>query len=317
MKRAKSLFCLLLLSFLSWAQFSYGESRVRVGFLGLAGHWFPLWVALDRGFFQREGLDVELIHLNPARLMYSALHSGEIQFAIGSAGSSVLAQSGGLQLQIIMAVVGQLPFEMWSIPSVTSLKDLKGKKVGGSPGGIPDLIIEQALKKVGLTTRDILRYNIGENTQRFAALKVGVVDVTVIAPPLTHLAKQEGFHRLARASEIVPEVSAASVTVKKDYLKRNQEIALKFSRALVNAIQFSKTKSAEAIETITKWTKQKAELAQDTYETVVPLLVSDGRENLEGIRLVIEYSLDKGLLKGHFSPQQFVDLEFQKRLLAR
>lgn len=317
MKRVKVVFCLLLLSFLWWGQLSYGESKVRVGFLGLAGHWFPLWVALDHGFFWQEGLEVELIQLSPARLMYSALHSGEIQFAVGSAGSSVLAQSGGLQLQIIMAVVGQLPFEVWSIRSVTSLKDLKGKKVGGSPGGIPDLIIEQALKKVGLTARDILRYNIGENTQRFAALKVGVVDVAVIAPPLTLLARQEGFHRLAKASEIVPEVSAASVTVRKDYLKKNQEIALKFSRALMKATQFSKTRSAEAVKTITKWTKQKEELAQATYESIVPLLASNGQENLEGIRLVIDYSLEKGLLKGNPAPQQFVDLEFQKRLLPR
>ncbi len=319
MKRIK-LFCILsLFTLFLQVGSAYGETKVRVGFLGHAGQWFPLWIASDYGLFRHEQLDVEIILLSPARLMYSALYSEDIQFAVGSAGSSVLAQSGGLPLKIIMSFVGELPFEIWSIPSIASLKDLKGRKVAGSPpGGIPDLIIKQALKKAGLMPKEVLRYNLGQDAQRFAALKTGVVEVAVLVPPLTYQARQGGFHRLAKASEIIPGSSAASVTVKRDYLERNPEIALKISWALVKSVEFSRTHPAETVDTIMKWTKQGREQAQATYESIIPLLVSDGQENLEGIRTMISYNMAEGLLKGpRPSPERFVDLEFQKKLLQR
>src|SRR5918996_3477175 len=82
----------------------------------------------DRGFFREEGLEAEMV-LMRASLTVQAMLAGSIDFGTAT-GTAVSATVNGADVRVVMAMSDTPSFDLFALPSITSVQQLRGKKIG-------------------------------------------------------------------------------------------------------------------------------------------------------------------------------------------
>src|SRR5574341_1543630 len=117
---------------------------VRIGVVSRSTLDLPFWLARERGFFRDEGVEAEII-LFKASLTVQALLGGSIDFGTAT-GTAVSAAVNGADVRIVMAMSERPSFDLIGQPSIATIQQLRGKKIGfGGIGGLPEIIIRQIL----------------------------------------------------------------------------------------------------------------------------------------------------------------------------
>ena len=182
------------------------ESKViNIGWTG-GSNWssLPYQVAVDRKFFEKEGLNVRLITMRGTALMLSALMADEIDYVTilpFIAGAAVR----GLPVKIVASGAKSSGYAIISSPEINSLNALKGKRIAiNSFGSSADFAIYTALRRSGLDPdKDVTLQTIsGTPDARFAALISRAVDATVVGSPFEYFAEQKGFKTLVSVNEM-------------------------------------------------------------------------------------------------------------------
>jgi len=117
--------------------FSQAAEKVTVRFTWkLKGEYAPLFVALDKGYYKAEGLDVDLAEGSGAQTVLKLLASGNEKFGYGPAVSAAQAVSQGLPVKVVALYQTKAPMGVISFPDVAlkSPKDLEGKRLAISVG---------------------------------------------------------------------------------------------------------------------------------------------------------------------------------------
>ena len=149
-------------------------------------------VAQTRDFFKQEGIEAEIIRMNP-NVATMALVSNDVGYST-LVGSVVGAALKGAKVRMIACSQDRTPLALVAKPEIKSVKDLKGRIIAvGSYGSTPDLVARMVVKHAGLDPEsDIKVLALGTDGARLAALKEGVVDVIIVAPPVDFEAKKMG-----------------------------------------------------------------------------------------------------------------------------
>src|SRR3954468_12988095 len=117
--------------------FSQAAEKVTIRFTWkLKGEYAPLYVALDKGYYKAEGLDVQLAEGNGAQNVLKALAAGNEKFGYGPAVAAAQAVSQGLPVKVAAVYQTKVPMGVISYPDVPlkSPKDLEGKRIAISVG---------------------------------------------------------------------------------------------------------------------------------------------------------------------------------------
>ena len=188
----------LLLLMLSWANFAQSaEPRpLNIGWTG-GSAWtaLPDRVAMERGFFEKEGLKPRYIQFQGTNLMLNALLSNELDY-VTIMPFIAGAATRGLPVKIVAATVKSSGYAIISRPDIDSVKALKGKRLAiNTFGSSADFAIYQLLSRNGLDpNKDVTLLSVaGSPDARFAALIGGSVDATVVNSPFEYRAEQKGF----------------------------------------------------------------------------------------------------------------------------
>src|SRR5258705_6607364 len=110
-------------------------TRIRIGLAARSTTSMPFFVAKERGFFREEGLDVELIVMQAIQTIQATM-GNSTQFA-SATGSAVSAAVSGADIKVILAVTDQPSFDLIVQPNITSVQQLRGKKIGTGGVGSP------------------------------------------------------------------------------------------------------------------------------------------------------------------------------------
>jgi NitT/TauT family transport system substrate-binding protein len=228
--------------------------------------WAP-WAAADGGLFAKHGLDVTLQSIASANGV-AALLSGQVQFAQLGGSEVVSAAANGGDLVIVANLVPVFPYVFMTAPSVSSITDLKGKKVGISKiGGSADIATRVALTKNGLDpTKDVTIVETGSAANRVAALKSGAIQGGVSQPPESTTLEQQGFHvAYDMAKQKLPAANTVVATTG-TYLKAHKQVVQDYIDALVESIARLKKDRTFAEQVLTHWEKlSDQQLLNDTY----------------------------------------------------
>jgi len=115
---------------------------------------FPVLVANDRGFFQKEGLTVEPIRINSAPTTYQALISGDVHAAAGAPTGLLPSHAQGADVVALGSWDNLVPYVWVTREKITDVRDLRGKKIGvNRAGSKPWLIIHVLLQDAGIDPR--------------------------------------------------------------------------------------------------------------------------------------------------------------------
>jgi NitT/TauT family transport system substrate-binding protein len=291
--------------------------KVRLAITNLNMSFLPAGVALKRGFFGDEGLDVEIIRMNVPTTV-TALLTGDIGYTL-LFGSIVRAALRGMPIRALASLLDAPTHALIARPEYKSVRDLKGKILGiGNFGGTDDVAARMMFKHFGVDPEKDLRIVVlGSDRARLAGLKENLVDVAVIAPPGDALGKQMGFNVLTRAYEVF-SFPFIGVGANVKSIKEKPAEAKKVVKALVRANRFIREDRQAAVHVLVEWGKVDRAQAEASYDSTVKVFNADGNIPLEGLRLVIDQAKAELKLTKDVPVGEVIDLaplrEAQKEL---
>ena len=264
-----------------------GADKLRIAVSNYNLSNLSVGVAQTRDFFKQEGIEAEIIRMNP-NVATMALVSGDVGYST-LIGSVIGAALKGAKVKMILCSQDRTPLALVAKPEFKSVKDLKGKTIGvGSYGSTPDIIARMVVKHFGLDPEtEIKIIALGSDAARLAALKEGVVDVIVVAPPVDFEGKKMGFNILSRAGDIFqfPD-NGLGTSIKK--INDQADEVKKVIRAVVKANRFIRNDRAGTIQILVNWTKTKPEFAEAAYDSSVGVFSQDGTIPEDGLGVVVE-----------------------------
>lgn len=202
-----------------------------------------LWLARDRGYYQAEGLDVELQEVPATPSVVTALRTGDIDVgSIATQDALSLTAANALQLRAIGSHEAQNHFVIVARDGINSVADLKGKSFGiARPGSVDDSLSRLVLTAQGLEPASMTFVAVGAPNLRIQAILAGQLDATTTSVGnWVTLQNQKGIHLLVdeetyfAAAPIVQKVTV----VKAEMLTEKVDALRRFSLALIKASRF-------------------------------------------------------------------------------
>jgi ABC-type nitrate/sulfonate/bicarbonate transport system substrate-binding protein len=287
------------------------KKNLRVVFTGLAWNSeLPFRVALARGFFKGQGLEIQPIFVRGGPAALAALSSGEVDFAeIGGAQAIMRSRARGLDGVIIGAISNATNYQIVGSKSTRTLDDMKGKIVGVTgAGAFSDFAMRIFLRRKGIDPdRDVTLRAIGGSNLRAGALEKGLVAAAPFAPDDTVRLTRLGFPMLANLSDtlIIPQTI---LTSRVDFLEKNPETSKRFLKALILGIQLAKFNKDDAIKAGFEAKLQgEIELVNQAYDLYAPALSSDLSVNVPGLQFMLDEDKRNGLVDGKFTLERVVN----------
>src|SRR5918999_5517014 len=214
-------------------------TRVRMGLAARSTTSMPFFVAKERGFFREEGLDVELIVMQAIQTIQATL-GNSTQFA-SATGSAVSSAVRGADIRVILAVTDRPSFDLIAQPNITSVQQLRGKKIGtGGVGSLAEILSRRILIAHNVRPEEVAILATGPSHLTYLSLKAKVIDAAPLQMPLTFTAQDEGFRKLVSAADVYRSVQGGLATTRA-MLTEQPELVTKVVRAMLRAIRLIKS----------------------------------------------------------------------------
>jgi len=286
---------------------AHAADKIRIGVPELNAQFAPLALAEKKGFFREDGLQGEVIRINPT-VALAALVSGELDYWT-VIGNSVAAAIQGVPLRVLACYVPGSPSALIARPEFKSVQELRGKTVGlNTSGGALESTARLIFKHFGLDPdKEIKFLALGTSERRLSAMKQGLTAATMGSPPLDFLGKKMGFVVLARAHELFSYPTSGVVASVKKIKEKPDEIK-RVIKAGIKANRYIRQNREGTIESMTEWTKADKEMATAGYESVLKLFNDDGSVPEKGLILVIEDLKKLGKVEREIAPSDVADL---------
>ena len=302
----------LLVATTSTRRVAYAE-RVRLGLPSKSMGYLPLFVAINRGFFKDEGIDLDVQLMLPD-IAHNALFQGEIDYH-GAADSALRLSARGAPVKTIFFSAILPNYFVTASPHIKSVAELKGKYVGISRfGGTTDLAARVALSKNGLEPqRDVILIQIGMPNTRMAALAAGSVAATITNPPDNVLLKHKGFHDLLFLGDAIEFPSNGFSTMERKLSEQRDQVK-RFLRALYRGLIFARARPADTIPIIEREWKLDPLAANESYAAVAKSASKDGTSSEAGLKVHAQLiqKIEKGI--GEIPLNKMVDFRLVEEI---
>jgi len=293
-------------------------TRVRMGLAARSTTSMPFFVAKERGFFREEGLEVELIVMQAIQTIQATL-ANSTQFA-SATGSAVSSAVSGVDIRVILAVTDQPSFDLIVQPNITTVQQLRGKKIGsGGVGSLAEILARRILIAHNVRPEDVVILATGPSHLTYLALKTKVIDAAPLQMPLTFTAQDEGFRKLVSAADVYRSVQGGLATTKA-MLSEQPELVTKVVRAMLKAIRLIKYDRKYGIEFLKgPWLdigKDPEKIAARVYDIAGPALLEHGSVSEDIQRQMIADASVRLKPKQPVLPEQVFDFSIVHKISA-
>ena len=276
---------LVLLTFIAitkdftWsAEKSAKLATVRIGYVSRSILDMPYIIARDRGLFREEGLEPELIFIKAAQTV-PAMLAGGIDFGTAT-GTAVAAAVSGVDVRIVFALTDKPSFDLIAAPSITSVQQLRGKKLGITAyGALAEILARQILIAHKVPADQVTFLPMGTSDVTYLALKAGTIDATMLQIPQNFLAEDEGFRKLASGADVYRAVQGGLTTTKATISDR-PELVTKMIRATQRSLRLIRNDKKYALEFIKgpylDLGKDRDRFAERIYEAALQYYLQSG-----------------------------------------
>ena len=260
--------------------------KVIFSYSAVSMTWFPVKVALEKGYFRNEGIEPQLIQMN-GNVATIALANGYIDFSLNI--SPVLnGAMQGLGTKLVTALNSRPLFALVVRPEITSAADLKGKVFAvASFGNTQAILTEKHLQHLGLKKGDYQLLAMGATPARIAALEKNIAQGSLMPLPTNVQLENKGYRLLGNTAEIVIN-PIAGLGIHEDRIKKDPELIKRTIRASLRSLQLLQTHPKETVKILMDWTRASEKDALRSLELAKPGLSKNGMLTDED--LAIEWS---------------------------
>jgi NitT/TauT family transport system substrate-binding protein len=287
----------------------------------------PVCIALTKGYFAEQGLDVQIVQIQTAAMMMAPLGSGQLDVAAGAPTAGLFnAVARGIDMKCVASETISAPGygviallvrkELITSGRVKSFKDFKGLTFAEVGQGTAAFVtMSEALRRGGLTYHDVHEVFIGFPEQ-IAAFTNGSIDASCTIEPFATKAIQNGVAvRFSASDVLVPNGMNGCIFFSGNFIRNQRDTAVKFMVAYIKGLRFvagalkngslSGPNATEVIDALTKYTSIKDPAI---FRAIVPCAVDvNGRLDLANLRFDLATFRGANLIEGDTSVEQAVD----------
>jgi len=282
-----------------------GQEKPKI-FLGASSKtlgYSPLWVASKKGFFEQQGLDVQLVLLRGVPMTVQALAAGSLHFGSGGPEPYIEASERGLDFIVTGGIINGIAQFLVAGKNYKTYEDLRGATFGtASLTGGTITALREALKLKGLEyPRDYkLLIIAGGSSANLAALQSGQIAASTVAVPLNFAAEESGLNVIGRLSEGIPHFQTNAFVARRSWAEKNRPTMVRFMKAMVLALRWMHGNPDAAVEFLSKEMQLKPLHARKGWEfyTQTRFWPPDGDVTLEGLKNNIRFYADQTGAKG-------------------
>ncbi|HVO95961.1 MAG TPA: ABC transporter substrate-binding protein [Terriglobales bacterium] len=250
-----------------------GMLKMRFTQSGNTSSSWPLYVAENKKFFEKNGIQVEVIIIRGATNVVRAVLSETIPIGRINPDYVIGAAEKGAKVKIVAANMEKIPYDIYARPEIKTGAELKGKTLGVSTltGGTTLMVHEVLEKAYKLKENDYKLLVVGTSPERYAALKGGSVQASFMGPPFTFRAAKDGFRKLANFHEYLGPILFTVDFAHANYIKSNRAEIVRYLKSMIEATRwlYDPKNKEEALALHMKVLKSTRESAEDDYKYLV------------------------------------------------
>jgi NitT/TauT family transport system substrate-binding protein len=212
----------------------------------------PLYIARDKGFFKKHGVDVDLTVMEDPKLRFTALRAGQIQVIASTVDTALLYLKKPDDFKYIAAIDDSNGGDgIVANKDIKSVKDLKGKRVAVNEGSVSQFYLNVLLAKAGLKESDLQTVNMtaGDAGSAFVAKKV---DAAVTWEPWLSRGKATDHGHLLTDSSKTPGLITDVFIVPKEYVAKHPKEMKGIVAAWNEAVAYQRAHPDEANQIMAK-----------------------------------------------------------------
>jgi ABC-type nitrate/sulfonate/bicarbonate transport system substrate-binding protein len=290
--------------------------QVRIGYVSRSILDMPYMIARDRGLFREEGLEPELIFMKAAQTI-PAMLAGGIDFGTAT-GTAVAAAVSGVDVRVVFALTDKPSFDLIAAPSITSVQQLRGKKLGVTAfGALAEILARQILLAHKVPPDQVTFLPLGTSDVTYLALKAGTIDATMLQIPQTFLAQDEGYRKLASGADVYRAVQGGLTTTKAVASER-RELVGKTIRVTQRALRLIRNDKKMALEFIRgpylDLGKERERFAERVYEAALQYYLESGMVDEKLQREMITVAAQRVKPAQQVPPERVFDFSFAQKL---
>jgi NitT/TauT family transport system substrate-binding protein len=311
-----NLIVFMLIGVLTISANAVAADKLRISYSAVNATQALLWVAQEKGFFAKHGLEGELLYINSGTMNIAALVGGSVQIA-GGGPVSIEARLRGVKLLILGNPLPWLASNLLVQPDIKGIPDLAGKIAGISRfGSSTDQGFRYLFRKNGLNVdRDLKMLQMGGDSSRVVALKAGTIQYTFLGAAATDQARALGFRVMATAQQMAIPFPWTSVVVDEGWLSKNREIAYRYMKCATESVVYLKRNRADSERIISKYMKIiDPKLAATEFDFVSSLMPDYIAPTLDGLKVILENFGKEYPDAPRRDPKEFVDGSISERL---
>lgn len=280
----------------------------------------PLWIAQEKGFFQKYAIDATLVFVRNTPLMIAGMKAGTIPIAYGGGSGIIGASVTESDLRVLATFTGRMTNNVVARPGITTAADLRGKKLGiQGIGGTNWMAALLWLDRLGLDLKrdNILLQGTGEQVVRAQALESGSVDAAVIDMAFSKKLEQRGFNVIGDALKTDIPFTGVDIVTTKGFMNEQPALIENMIKALLESMAYmvAPRNQGAVVELIMKKLRIKDTLTADEgYHDAVRTMAHKPYPAVEGMRNVQRLLKTQNPRIGDVNVEELVDNRYIRRL---
>jgi len=295
--------------------------EIAVGNYGVSANGMPFGVALVKGYFKEEGINVTglISSAGGGTSLRNMLAGGGVPYGEVNPGVVVSAILAGADLRIVSDNVLTVAEFVWAVKPdspIKTLKDFKGKKIGyTNPRSTSQALALMLLQSAGYKESDAELVKTGGFGEGIAALDAGLIDVAAITEPLWSKVKHK-YRAVVVASDVLPPLDNVVGVATVEMMEKKGDFIRAVIRARRKAVKFMKEHPDEAAEIVAKQYNLDLEVAKSAVRNLTTSTTKgvpywgEGEIHLDGLKRMIEAQRSVGAIQGDVDYSKIIDTRF-------
>jgi ABC-type nitrate/sulfonate/bicarbonate transport system substrate-binding protein len=285
---------------------AHAATKVLFPFTPISAASLPWWVAKEAHYYEKHGLDVEMVYVGASPVIIQAMLGG--QAGVGAGGGPPLV-ANVLQGGDIVQVATTIPFAIQSLivkPDIRTPADLPGKKIGISRlGAIPHYTLQAIVKLYNVQGINIVQT--GTTTQAITSLSQGLVDGIITSAPFTFRLMKDGYRELIGPKDFKKagvEFLIQGLVARKSFASRNREVIVGMIKATMEGVRqmFANEKQTKAV--LAKYTRQTdPSILDQTYRFALDVFIKDPTVTANSIQPIVQQAAQFNLVDSKLANQ--------------
>jgi NitT/TauT family transport system substrate-binding protein len=300
----------------AWAGLAHAADTIRIAYSSVNPHALLVSLAEKRGLYAKYGLSSVVVYIPGGSTAIQAMVSGDVDLAQLTGPPGVTANLRGADILYVAMTDDRMGYQLATRGEIRSAAELKGKRFGISRfSSSSDFGLRTLLRRLGIDPKDVAILQIGNESERLAALKSGSIDGSVFNAPFGAVAKKFNVNILADAGALGIPYFNTGMCGSAKLLQKNEGRILNFLRAYVEAIKIFKTEPEYTLKALAQFSRvNDQELLREAYEYNKNRIPDIPYPSLSAMQAVVDPLVASEPKLGKVDAKNFISDRFLKKL---